>query len=189
MLDPMTALNTQSPHARFLCRGSAWRKTNLQEELQNGLVTTIAAAAGCQVSRTGFDEGIDLTLTHSRESIIDQQNLHLQLKATTNGWNAKGDKISAQLTTKRYDEMRSDKKTFPWLLVIMDVNQDVDNWYLAKNDGSHIQHNCYWADLTGFPPTTNEKTITVHAPKTNIFDDAFLVDFFAERRTLTQGKP
>lgn len=168
-----------------LLRGMPTRATDRMELFQLGVVESLAAAAGCNVSAPIIDNGIDIDLTHELPGDEDVP-LRVQLKAVTSGWNASRSAISADLSLKRYDKMRRPGVMMPSIVVIMDLPKDVDDWFASGHPHTTMQHCCYWVSLEGAPARSG-KTVSVSAPATNLFDDVALCAIMARIRA--GGRP
>ena len=177
----MTTLRADHPHSDLLKRGSLSRKTNLQEQFQIGLFRSIAAAAGCCIAQPELDEGIDFFLTHrlpnGRSTLIN-----VQMKCTANKNSKNGQSIPVKLSRQRYDQMRITGKEYPFILVVHQIPEKMDEWIeMPQGEISILRHKSYWANLTGEPdPTSNSEKVTVHVPTINILDDASLLDIIVQ---------
>ena len=158
------------------------------EELEVGVITAIAASAGCNVvGRSVFDDGIDLDLRHSLPN-QELLSLRLQLKAVTGGWNAEKTQISAKVPVSRYDEYRLTNVSVHSIVVIMDVPSNMDDWLDCSGLNSEIRHKCYWVSLQGRGAFTGSGAIvTVNASSSSLFDDQALCEIMARIRA--GGKP
>lgn len=177
---------TQESHANLdIHRGMPSRESNLKELLQIGLIEVIAAAAGCNISQPRIDNGIDLMITHECPSKNEMYGpLQIQLKATSskNRWNASRTKISARLSHDRYDQFRIKNSAYTKIIVIMDVDPEIQNWYQADDDFSKIKYRCYWTSIQGFDEVPGENDVTVYAPRSQVFDDAALCTIFGKKK-------
>ncbi|WP_094664555.1 DUF4365 domain-containing protein [Bifidobacterium tissieri] len=166
-------------------RGMPSRESDLKEQLQIGLVKTIVAAAGCNMSKPEVDNGVDLLLTHEcpeKQEICGP--LRIQLKATSrkNRWNSDRTRISAKLSHDRYDQFRIDNPAYPMIIVIMDVDPDMQNWYQADDEYSKIRYRCYWVSIQGRAPVAGKNDVIVSAPRSQVFDDVALCTIFGKIR-------
>lgn len=178
----MSTFPTAVDAERLVVRGMPTRGTDLMEMFQASVVQAIAAAAGCNVSVPGVDNGIDLDLTHELPD-GDDVPLRLQLKAVTNGWNANRSRISAKLSRKRYDKMRRIRPSLPQVLVIMDLPSEQADWIRMEAPHTIAQHLCYWVNLAGSPEFQGDgDVVSVSAPAANVFDDLSLCQIMARIR-------
>lgn len=175
---------TRESHANLdIHRGMPSRESNLKERLQIGLIEVIAAAAGCNIAQPQIDNGIDLMITHECPSKHEMSGpLHVQLKATAskNRWNADRTRISAKLSHDRYDQFRMENPAYPRIIVIMDVDPEIQNWYQANDDFSKIKYRCYWTSIQGLGEVSGKNEVTVSAPRSQVFDDAALCTIFGK---------
>ncbi|MEJ7634432.1 DUF4365 domain-containing protein [Aeromicrobium sp.] len=162
---------TTGPEAPL--RGSPRRITDLKEAFQDGFVRAVVAASGCVIAgRPEIDEGVDLNLTHRAE--VHQGDgvarLEVQLKATSSPSRIGEEQVGAQIRRDRYDYFRVFDPTIAKIVVILALPSEMDGWVLSSHDELSLRHCAYWVNLAG-SPDTDSKTVTIHAPKTNIFDD------------------
>ena len=170
-------------------RGSPGRRTNHLEALERSYVGAIAAAAGCSVSVPEIDEGVDLELTHRSDSHAVRDHvarLEIQLKATTSARNVRQEHVSAQLEKDRFDYLATPDPSINKVVVIMAVPDHQAHWVFSREKALSIHHCAYWVNLAGRPPATT-KTVTVRAPRSQVFDDLTLCEMMV--RIGMEGTP
>lgn len=170
------------PSAPPLVRGMPTRQTNLMEMFQLSIVEATAAAAGCNVSTTKIDNGIDVDIWHELPN-EEEVPLRVQLKAVTAGWNKDRTQISAKLSRKRYDSLRLVNPSKKRILVIMDLPSSQADWIKHRSPYTIAKHGCYWINLDGAQEFQGKgDVVTMSAPATNIFDDVALCHMMARIR-------
>lgn len=164
-------------------RGSPSRQSEFKEQLQDGYLHAVCAAAGCGMGFTKIDEGVDWTLTHRSTlhtaSSDGVARLEMQLKATTkpisNGF------VSASMSRSRYDYYRVVDPSIHKVVVVMSVPANQAHWIYAREKGLMLHRCAYWVNLAGAPAITGTaKSITVKAPITNVFNDISLCSIMEE---------
>ena len=146
------------------------------EQLQEGYVRAVAAAAGCVVSKPEIDEGIDLVLTHKSQAhwLTDKKaRLEVQLKATSQQDALANGSIRAEIDGHRFNELAVANPTVHKIVVVMLIPQLQEHWTYARAKGLTIHRCAYWVNLADLPPVT-AKTTTVAAPTSQVFDDVTL---------------
>ena len=179
----MTTIKSSMSDAEVeVLRGNPTRVTNLMEELELGVITAIAASAGCNIGGFLFDDGIDVDLRHSLPG-KEQVSLRLQLKAVTGGWNTSRTRISAKVALARFDLYRLPNVSVHTIVVIMDVPPNMDDWVDFSGENSEIRHKCYWVSLLGNDQFKGEgDKVTVSAESASLFDDQTLCEIVARIR-------
>lgn len=163
-------------HAPLL-RGSPSRESEFKEQLQDGYLHAVCAAAGCGMSYTKLDEGVDWSLTHRSPqhsaSTDGVARLEMQLKATTKPIN--DGFISASMSRARYDYYRVIDPSVHKIIVVMSVPSNPAHWIFARHKGLMLHRCAYWVNLAGMPEiATSAESITIKAPLENVFNDVSL---------------
>lgn len=177
----MTALATKTEYEGGLVRGRPSRTPNLKELFQAGVVSSIAAAAGCVAKCETIDTGIDVTVTYETCGARDRTTINLQLKCTE-----KGDVTSEYVTVKvpksRYDEYRYEGKNEPLILVAQLIHPEIDHWIDHGGAVTYLGARNYWLNLTGLEKSdvADNGDVTVRVPTKNVFDDAALIELFTQ---------
>ncbi len=164
-----------------LVRGLPTRGTALMESFQLGVIQAIAASAGCNVSTPIIDNGIDVDIWHEMPDDEDVL-LRVQLKAVSHGWNAARDTVSAQMSRKRFNQMRR-AGSYSSIVVIMDLPANNEDWAWSHGSHTELRHDSYWLSLRGDSarPGDSDK-VSVSAPAANVFDDVALCQIMARIR-------
>lgn len=182
----MTALTDDPGLKQYMVRGGLvqGRISESKEQLQMSVIRAFASAAGCNILESSIDEGIDITLTHQITGIKDRLTINFQLKCTEKEVNKSGNLI-VRLSCQRYEEMCSQGKHEPMILVAQHVVPRVDDWISIGGDHTKIYVKNYWLNLTGMKEhnvSSPKGKIDVHVPAENIFDDSTIIRLFAQYR-------
>ena len=145
--------------------------TAMMEQLQESLVTAVAATIGCNVERLGRDNyGFDLLLVRPSRVGAQEASLFVQLKSTTLARPAPGaTHFGYRFNQREYFERLTRPRTSPkGLLVVMTVPRRQLDWTSTSHTHSVVRHACYWMNLEGDPVPPGERP-TVSVPTANIF--------------------
>ncbi|MGF1525256.1 MAG: DUF4365 domain-containing protein [Candidatus Competibacterales bacterium] len=138
-----------------------------KERFSLAYIQAIAAHAGFDVAEPKLDrESIDGTLiSHTgRRPRID-----FQVKATARPL-MRSDQLAFPLSLKNYNDLRSDCLV-PRILIIVLVPENEMQWLLHNQEEELILRHCgYWLSLANAKATDNNTTVTVHIPRSQIFD-------------------
>ncbi len=163
-------------------------EANLQkEQFSHAYVRAVASVAGFGVTRPEIDDdSVDLSIAgRIIDNIPCRPRLELQLKCTS-GDITHGDEVLFPLGRKNYDELRITNIIVPRLLVVVIVPEVVDDW-LSQSEAEMTMKRCgYWVSLWDWPPKENVRTITIHLPRSQVFDVATLKHLM---RTASSGEP
>lgn len=179
----MTRLVPMPGLEKLTVRGRNRRKSNLKELFQEGVISSIASAAGCAVTPDPLDTGIDVVVTHEISGLTDRRTINLQLKCTEVG-DPRDEFVRVKVTKTRYDEYRSHGKHEPLILVAQVISPEQDDWVNHADQFTHFSARNYWLNPTGLQASkvADGGDVTVEVPTKNVFDDAALVRLFAEHR-------
>ena len=146
---------------------------NMQmEQLSLAYVRTVAAKAGFQVTRPELDtDSVDgvLMADFGRRPRVD-----FQAKSTTRDV-LRDEALHFSLPVKNYEELRADTRT-PRILIVLLMPDDNARWIAQSEEELCLRHCAYWLSLEGQPATSNSSSVTVHIPKTNLFDVNQVID-------------
>jgi hypothetical protein len=163
--------------------------TTLMEQLQEGYVSSIAAAAGCTAEPIRRDiYGFDVRLIKPTPPGTEEVTLLAQLKNTTT---VKPDPnrefFSYQLKKREYLEDLAVVRSGPKAVLLVMVTSPVQNqWTDASHEYMTVRHCCYWSNLEGHPVDNSVASPTVRVPIANIFDSQALS---AMMDRLSRGEP
>lgn len=137
-----------------------------EEALSRAYARAVAAGAGYTTADCDFDrDGVDLRI-HAGGAMRPQ--LDLQPKATIN-LGAAPDHYIFPLQRRNYDLLREETQV-PRLLVVLELPRDRDQWITITADALVLRRRAYWLSLIGCKGTTNQSSVTVRIPMTNVFD-------------------
>lgn len=139
-----------------------------QEQFANAFLLAVSAVAGFSATKPPVDnDSVDWTIASRlpRRPKIDVQMKSRRVEE------ADGDAvIRYDLKRKNYDDLILTDILSPRLLVLVLVPQDVDAWLELTPEQLVLRRCAYWACLAGQPPTTNESTVRVSVPRSNLLN-------------------
>lgn len=146
--------------------------THQQEEFSRAFVHAVVSAAGFKVQpgATPDDESVDLTIaSQAVGGRLRSPRLDVQLKCHMGP--VSGDPFSFPLKLKNYEDLSPPVTEFlvPRVLILVLVPEDVSAWATHTPESLILQHCAYWVCLHGWPPTSNETSVTIHIPRANTF--------------------
>jgi len=158
------------------------RENDIKSALSIAYVQAIAAEAGYTCRGTAdFDRDSCDVLVEAGGSM--RPKLDLQLKASIR-LSAVNGNFAYPLKLKNYNDLRIPTQT-PRLLVVLDLPKKRDQWLAVNVKQLVLRRAAYWVSLFGMPETTNETSVTVQIPATNILDVPALVRLMEQSRTGT----
>lgn len=144
--------------------------THQQEEFSRAYVHAIATVAGFKVvpGATPDDDSVDLSIaSRGPRGLIRSPRIDVQLKCHRGAVDV--DPWPYALRLKNYEDLRHTDYQAPRILVVVVVPEDVEGW-LAQSEEALVLRRCgYWRSLRGEPETTNETSVTVTLPRSNVF--------------------
>lgn len=141
--------------------------TDRQEALSRAYVAAVAAGAGYTLAVQDFDrDGVDVQV---RAGGTMRPSLDVQLKSTTRLDQGRDDQFRYPLRLRNYDLLRQ-PALVPRILVVLDLPRDEERWISISARKLVMRRCAYWADIAGFPETTNTETVTLAIRKQNRFD-------------------
>ncbi|MFS0213603.1 DUF4365 domain-containing protein [Corynebacterium striatum] len=177
----MTTLVMKPGYEEVAVRGRPTRTTDLKEYFQACVISAIAGAAGCVAKTEIIDTGVDVTVTHETRGARDRRTINLQLKCTEVG-DVNDEYLKVKVPKQRYDEYRYVGKNEPVILVAQLIHTEVDEWVSHKDRETQLRARNYWCNLTGAEKSdvADDGYVIVKVPTAHVFDDAALVDLFAQ---------
>ena len=141
-----------------------------KEAISRAYVKAVAAAAGFATYQPSIDDdSIDLGIAASGKSgFAKRPRLEMQLKCTASD-PPKEPTFPFAVKRKNYDDLRPIEVAIPRILVVMLVPDDLADWLNHTERELAIRRCTYWMSLREMPETTNETSITVAIPRTNLF--------------------
>ena len=133
-----------------------------KERFSRAWVIAAAAAADFTYEIVADDErGVDMTV-HSHEHTID-----FQLKATSNPVVQDGCLVH-DLDVRTYNLLRSKQRSGFGVLAVIVVGPDTASWHVMNDAGTSLTRSAYYLPLFGLPATSNEATIRLKVPVSNL---------------------
>lgn len=159
-------------------------ETDIKERMSVGLVTLVAARAGCEVSETKVDRvSRDITITPISGLPV---SVDAQLKATVNLIDS-GDHLKYDLDVKNYNDLRQTNVGNARILIVLHLHQNNVQWLRTNSVDTRLDHCAYWVSLHGEPDTNNNKKIRIKLPKDQIFSPQGLEDILQRRYNKIQA--
>ena len=141
--------------------------TDRQEALSRAYVAAVAAGAGYTLAVQDFDrDGVDVQV---RAGGTMRPSLDVQLKSTTRLDQGRDGQFRYPLRLRNYDLLRQ-PALVPRILVVLDLPRNEERWISISARKLVMRRCAYWADIAGFPETTNTETVTLAIRKQNRFD-------------------
>lgn len=143
---------------------------------------TVAARAGyaCQITQTDI-ESVDLTILAQGEIVLGARHsprIEVQVKSTSQEV-LREDHLPFPLPVKNYNELRI-SCVLPRILVVLLLPESVDDWLAQDELLLSLRHCAYWISLRGQAETTNQKTVTVHVPRAQLFSPEHLIQLMKQ---------
>ena len=154
-------------------------ENRIKEQLSLAYVKAVAAIKSFSTEIPHVDnDSIDAEICYNgkldHDSIINSPSIKLQLKATSNP-NIIKDNIHFPLSIKNYNELRLKSNT-PRLLVVLCLPELKNDWVTHSIEELILKKCAYFLNLHGQSESTNEYTVTVHIPLSNVFSPDTLYD-------------
>ncbi len=151
-----------------------------KERLSCVYAKALAARAGYQTFEPDLDrDSVDLRVQAGGGK---HPALDLQLKATSCLGAARNGVFSFSISIKNYDDLRAETQT-PRLLVVLELPKDPTQWMTVTEEALILRRRAYWLSLqSNQENNANQKTVTVHIPKQNVFDVDALRDLMQRSR-------
>jgi hypothetical protein len=139
------------------------------EQFSFAYVRAMAAAARVNVDRPEVDvDSVDLRF--SVKSIAGEPQapmIEAQVKAASSS-PGRGTSFRFPLKVKNYRELIG-KRYIPRILIVVVVPKQVKDW-LKQDEKSLVLHRCgYWVSLAGEPETSNNVSVSVTLPRSQLF--------------------
>ena len=134
---------------------------DVKERLSVGVVTLVAARAGCMLSSIDVDrESVDVTIRPVKGPPVC---IDAQLKSSSS-LQRDDDHLIINLPVKNYNDLCSEVVGNARILVVLDLHEDETLW-LETDDASMVsRRRAYWLDLYGQPPSDNTTSKRVRVP-------------------------
>jgi hypothetical protein len=143
-----------------------------QEDLSLAYLLAVVARSGMTFDLPKRDFGIDGTIcqiaNRKGRLVPSGVRLDVQLKSSTNA-TVERDSIRYELEVRAHAILRDDSAECPRILILLLLPRDEAEW-IDQDEERLIMRKCaYWVSLRGYPPTKNQKSITIHIPRRNLF--------------------
>lgn len=137
------------------------------EQLSFAYVRAVAAQAGYSVIDNIYPD------LNSMDGLIkadwgNRPQIDFQAKATTQNI-VRPDTLAFRLDIDDYDDLRH-RDGVPHILVVLHMPRDNSEW-LSQTEGELCLRRCaYWMCLEGMAESSNKDRVTVHVPRSQIFN-------------------
>ena len=141
----------------------------------------VTYVAGCSIKSHETDyDGVDITISSSIEyERFYGAELELQLKCTTQQRLLQNSSMTWPMKAKPYQKLTRKKKQYiPRYLGVLLLPEDPDDWLSVDERQLVSKSRMYWEAATTFEPMAADderETVTVHLPRSNIFDGTQLL--------------
>ena len=142
----------------------------------------VVYVAGCSVKchETDYD-GVDITISSSAEyELFWGAEFELQLKCTTQQRLLRPESMTWAMKAKPYRKLTRPKKQYlPRYLGVLLLPERHEDWLAVDETRLLTKSRMYWQAASEFPPLDSDdprESVTVHLPRSNIFDKARLLD-------------
>jgi hypothetical protein len=143
-----------------------------QECLSRAYIQAVAGRAGMNCLFREFDYGIDITLTdiqlRNGRRVESGFKLDIQAKSSINA-EVSDDGISYKMETKTYDDLRDPTTGSPRILVLLVLPKDEDQQVHISHENLIVRHSAYWLSLKGMEKLPNQRSVSVHISRANLF--------------------
>ncbi|WP_162789329.1 MULTISPECIES: DUF4365 domain-containing protein [Sphingomonas] len=153
-------------------------ETDIKERLSLGVVTLVAARAGCEVCEIKVDRtSRDVSISPIDGEIVQ---IDAQLKSTINLIDA-GDKFKFDLPVNNYNRLRATNVGNAQILIVLDLPRSSVDWLSVSAAQVVLKRCAYWASLYGAPERESGSTVRIEFPKSQVFTPEALIDIMTRR--------
>ena len=151
---------------------------DIKERMSVGVVTLVAARAGCMLSSVDVDrESVDVTIRPIKGPPVC---IDAQLKSSS-VLKRDGGFLVIDLPIKNYNDLCSKIVGNARILVVMDLDGNQKRWLEVGDDRISAKKSAYWLDLYGAAPSTNSKRKRVRVPLAQPFTPESLLGIMQRR--------
>jgi hypothetical protein len=162
--------------------------SHTQEQLTRAHLYGLAGTAGVNLSiERSHDYGVDGSFhpvfVRGNRRVETGFPIQFQAKSTIN-WEHKDGLIVYDLAAKNYNDLvsRSAEEVTLMLILLALPKQTVD-WHVAASAGTTLRKCCYWHVLSGTPKGTEEGTVRIKIPDTQLLTPFSLNELLDEERS------
>jgi hypothetical protein len=153
-------------------------QTDIKERLSLGVVTLVAARAGCEVCEIKVDRmSRDVRISPIAGAPVQ---IDAQLKSTVNLIDA-GEVLKFDLDVGNYNHLRATQVGNAQILIVVDLHEANESWLSASPDELVFRKCAYWVSLYDAPATTNQRRIRIDIPKGQVFSHTALEHIMTRR--------
>ena len=135
-------------------------------------INAVAAHAGFQVCEPKIDfDGIDGTLMGDEGQ---RPRIEFQAKGTSREI-LKEDHLAYPLAVDTYEKLRANT-IIPRILIVVLIPEEENEWVAHSEEELLLRHCGYWRSFSGEPASENQTSVTVHIPRTNVFESNQLIE-------------
>lgn len=151
--------------------------TAMMEQLQEGYVASVAAAAGCSVEFIRRDLYlVDALIIRSIDKEKQEVSLFAQLKNTTSIKPDPGKpSFSYQFKNRKHlERLTMQRKDPKMILLVMTSHPAQAEWTHCDHESLAVRGCCYWVSLEGRTVGATVKYPSLSVPTANVFDSQAL---------------
>ena len=143
-------------------------------------ISAVASQAGVKVDEVNVDDdSVDGVLS---ARFGRRPKIEFQAKASARNL-ARNGGVHFPLSVKNYEDLRLEAIN-PRILIVLLMPDAPDDWITQTDDALCMRRCAYWMSILGSPETSNDDSVTVRLPMTNMFDKDSLIEMMlnTERR-------
>ena len=141
------------------------------EQLSFAYVRAVAAQADYSVRDNMYPDlnSVDGSI---KAAWGNRPQIDFQAKATTQDI-VRPDTLAFRLDKDDYDNLRH-RDRVPHILIVLHMPRDNSDWLSQTDDELCLRYCAYWMCLEGMPASSNKYTVTVHVPRSHVFNGSQL---------------
>lgn len=151
---------------------------DIKERLSIGVVTLVAARAGCMLTEINVDrQSVDVTMrpVKGQPVLIDAQLKSSSVLARQDGH------LLVNLPIKNYNDLREEVVGIARILVVLDLDPDAARWVAIDAETLITRRLAYWMDLYGADASENTTRKRVKVPMNQPFTPESLREIMQRR--------
>lgn len=151
---------------------------DIKERLSIGVVTLVAARAGCMLTEIAVDrESVDVTIRPVKGEPVC---IDAQLKSSSS-IQRDATHLIFDLPVKNNNDLCAEVVGNARILVVLDLDPDDQHWLACDAETIVARRLAYWTELLGQAPSNNKTTKRVRVPLDQAFTPASLVQIMHQR--------